>query len=341
MSPFSPPLFAVLVPLYNAGQFLGETVESLRAQTFEDFEVVFVDDGSSDDTAEQALQVVREDPRFHLIRTPNRGIAESRNTAARHSSAPWLAICDGDDLWLPEKLALQARYIASWPHGQGVLAAVGTAGTMINALGRPYGPIGPPARPWPHDPPGPAEDAPIIMINSSVVLRRELFFEVGGYRSEYRGAEDLDLWLRLRHHGALVNLPEPVTQYRMHGLNLSHRSHVDMQLSARRAYANAARRLAGEPELSPTDFLERWRLGDPHFSKTVGTMYGLMHFNLARVNLHNGRPAHAALALLRAGLVSPGSMLRLVTRSRAWRRLWAFVWRPGSPQKPRRRGPAA
>lgn len=324
----TPPLFVVVVPLYNAAAYLEPTLRALQAQTFSAFEVVMVDDGSVDDTAQIALRFVHEDARFHLIRTSNRGISLSRNTAVTHSTAPWIAVCDGDDLWLPEKLAVQAQFIQDWKAVE-PLVAVGTAGYFINASGERYSDIDPPYQPWPAGLPQPDESTEVLVINSSVVFRREVFEQAGRYRAEYKTSEDLDMWLRLREIGALVNLPERLTEYRMHGSNLSHQSFVPMVLAGRRCYANAVRRAQGQAELSHQDYLDELRHDKPAFDSYMRGLKYMSYYNMGKVNFHNGRLLPALRGLMMSALVAPERTARMVLQSRVMRRVLRHSPPPG------------
>src|SRR5215213_5581398 len=101
------PLVSVLMPAYNAGRYVAESVESVRAQTFRDWELVVVDDGSADDTGEVVRRFAARDARVRYVRRENGGQAAARNTGLREARGPLVAFLDADDLWLPEKLALQ------------------------------------------------------------------------------------------------------------------------------------------------------------------------------------------------------------------------------------------
>lgn len=129
----TPPKAAIIVPAYNVERTIGETLRSLLAQTFSDFELIVVDDGSSDRT----LDVVAgfDDPRIRVIRQANRGLAGAHNTGVHAAAAPYIGFCDADDLWAPEKLARHVAHLDANP-------AVGLsfAGSrMIDDDGRPFG----------------------------------------------------------------------------------------------------------------------------------------------------------------------------------------------------------
>lgn len=103
---------AVAMHVYNRSAVIGEALRSILAQTVRPAEIVVLDDGSTDDTAEVAAAV---SPRVRVIRTPNQGIGLARDAAIRACSAPWVALCDSDDHWLPEHLEHLAEGIAAHP----------------------------------------------------------------------------------------------------------------------------------------------------------------------------------------------------------------------------------
>jgi glycosyltransferase involved in cell wall biosynthesis len=98
---------SIIIPASNAASVIVETLESLRLQTFQDFEALIVDDGSTDDTAAIAQNFCEANPRFFLIRQGNGGVSAARNTAITRARGEWLAFLDADDVWLPRKLERQ------------------------------------------------------------------------------------------------------------------------------------------------------------------------------------------------------------------------------------------
>src|SRR5258706_7823750 len=98
------PAVRIVPPVYNAARFLAEAIESAQRQTFDDFEMLIVDDGSKDDTAGITEEFAAHDPRIRLIRQRNAGTAAARNTAIRAARGELFALLDSDDVWLPEFL---------------------------------------------------------------------------------------------------------------------------------------------------------------------------------------------------------------------------------------------
>jgi len=106
---------SIITPAYNAESYLTETVRSVQSQTFDDFEMLIVDDDSTDDTAEIAKRFAAEDPRIRLIRQANAGPSAARNTAIEQARGEYLALLDSDDLWMHTYLADQLAILAAHP----------------------------------------------------------------------------------------------------------------------------------------------------------------------------------------------------------------------------------
>jgi glycosyltransferase involved in cell wall biosynthesis len=178
--------------LYNKENFVLSTISSVLAQDFEDYEIIVVDDGSSDASAERLGAVA--DSRLRYIRQRNQGVAPARNTGVRVSERPWVAFLDADDLWAPNHLsALQAIIVARPEAG-----FVSTRWAMAGADERFEGES-------PGDGRFEVRDVdffdwttrdPRYFHTSSVAVRRDVFDAVGGFRN-FRAGEDVELWARL------------------------------------------------------------------------------------------------------------------------------------------------
>jgi len=195
------PLVTVVVPAYNGEKFLKAALESVFAQDFDSFEVVLVDDGSTDGTGE----IARSFP-LRYVYQENQGPSVARNTGLGLAQGELIAFADGDDLLPPNKLSVQVRYLTEHPE-------VGCV------LGR---------QEWLFeegiDPPKLERD-PIFGELGGVQLvtamvRREVLREVGGFDPTYRYAEDRDLFVRMRENGVeIAVLRDVVLHKRLHGAN--------------------------------------------------------------------------------------------------------------------------
>ncbi len=199
------PKVSVIIPTYNHGRFIGEALESVLAQRYQDFEVIVVDDGSTDGT--RAL-VAAYAPRIRYHFQPHAGAASARNTGLRMSSAPYVAFLDSDDTWAPEKLALQVVYLDAHPQ----FGAVFTSYLVTDEEGKPLG-VEPRRFPYTQSP---FENLLIWPYGSMhvAVVRRACLERVGGFDETLAIAEDWDLWLRVSQQCGLANLDQPLATYR-------------------------------------------------------------------------------------------------------------------------------
>ena len=209
------PYVDVLLPVYNAADTLAASLSSIAAQTFTNFRVLAVDDGSTDASPDILADWAARDKRFKIVRRPNAGIVTALNVGLALAAAPFIARMDADDISLPERFDVQLAYLRNTSGcvavGCGILH-IDSRGHMLPGLPVP----GPPADAdanW-----LPARE-PYIM-HPFLMVRRSAMIDVGGYR-HVPGSEDSDLYWRLSEKGALHNLPEILGYYRMHDLSIS------------------------------------------------------------------------------------------------------------------------
>jgi glycosyltransferase involved in cell wall biosynthesis len=204
----APPRVTVFMPVYNREQTLRPAIESVLAQSYRDFELLLIDDGSTD----TSVEIVRSygDPRVRLvIHNINRGIPATRNHGLELARGEYLALLDSDDLAVASRLQHQVRFLDA--HAD--IAAVGSWLTKIDHNGRWRGWILRPTRP---------RDirARILFMscfkNPAMMARTELLRRFG-YREEFRYCQDIDLWARISTHYRLANLPRFLTRYRSGG----------------------------------------------------------------------------------------------------------------------------
>ena len=193
------PRVSVIIPTYNRAGLVREAVASVLAQTYRDFEIVVVDDASSDGTG-AALAEWRE---VQVIRHPHRrGVSAARNTGIRAARGEWLALLDSDDLWLPEKLARQMAYLLARPG----LWLCQTDETWVRRGARVNKPVSHRKVEGRIFLPSLAR---CVVSPSAVILHRKLIEAHGGFDETLPAAEDYDLWLRLtwRYEVGLVDEP--------------------------------------------------------------------------------------------------------------------------------------
>lgn len=253
------PRVSVLMPVHNAGRFLTEAIESVLAQTFEDFEFLVLDDGSTDDSGAIVARYAREDPRIRHVTRSNSGISRSLNELAGLARGAYLARMDADDVCLPDRFRLQVERLDADPQ----IAALGGLWISMSEAGDP---IFQPRPPTDHDAIDAANLRGIVALNHPTVMMRKARFDaVGGYDEQFAAAQDLDLWLRLAEIGTLANLDVAVLHYRYVEAGISG-SCRDAQSQAVRRACEAAWARRGLPPAT-VDF-EATRPGRDRRSRT-------------------------------------------------------------------------
>lgn len=212
---------SVVIPAYNYAHFVGETIESVLAQTYPHFEVVVVDDGSTDNTAEVVAAFVDKDPRVRYVHQQNGGLPAARNTGIRNARFPLVAFLDADDLWTPDKL--QA--------GVDAFADLGPDWGIVASFRQKITPDGQPIFQAAHGFGGDREVSvrDLLMrtqFSPSTVIARKACFEACGFFDEsLRSVEDRDMWLRIAAKFRIMRLGQALTLVRDHPSSMS--KHAD------------------------------------------------------------------------------------------------------------------
>jgi glycosyltransferase involved in cell wall biosynthesis len=198
---------SVVMSAWNAQAVIGRAVESIVGQTYRDWEMVIVDDGSTDGTGRLLEQAVAAEPRIRVFRNDrNRGLAASLNRGWGESSGELIARMDADDVSLPDRLARQVAYLDEHPD----VAILGTAVELVDVDGRS---IGIAHRPEWHDELERRMFKETPFFHPTVLLRREVYETLGGYDERLRRAQDVDLWLRAYRRFEFHNLPDVLLRY--------------------------------------------------------------------------------------------------------------------------------
>ena len=213
-------LVSVILPVYNGGRFIRESLDSVLAQTFHDYEVICVDDGSTDDSV-----AILNEYRQHVtvLRQANGGQGAARNAGVHHTSGRYVAFIDQDDRWYPWKLTQQVLALEADPEAvlvhcnsdrmdiQGrVLQRGATVEEHSRAMESPLGRL----------------LGEGLILPSAMLVRRDAFERVGGFDHALRGYEDFDLCARLKQKGRFVFLDEPGMCYRVHAGGSSRAGHT-------------------------------------------------------------------------------------------------------------------
>ncbi len=205
------PRVSVVIPTYNYAHFLPDAIESVLRQTFRDYELIVVDDGSTDQTPQVAA---RYQGRIRYHRQENRGLSTARNVGCQLARGEYFAFLDADDVWFAQKLTRQVALLERHPEA----GLVSSAMELMDRSGAPLSGI------KPGSPPG---ETFVEIVRqgtaapSSYVVRRRCFEEIHGFDKQLVAMEDLEFCLRIAARHQIVHIPEPLGRYRVHGMSLS------------------------------------------------------------------------------------------------------------------------
>lgn len=243
-STLSSPRLSVAMSVYNNAPHLALAIESILSQTMADFEMLVVDDGSTDGSGAIIGHYVARDSRIRLWRQPNAGLIASLNRLVGEARSDVIARMDGDDIAEPTRFARQLAFLAAHPD----YGVVGTWTNGIDAAGN-----------WFPDHDGqPTDHATLmaqiehgsVLCHPSVVMRTAVVRAVGGYHRAFRHCEDYDLWLRLSERTQLCSIPERLLRYRHSESQVSSRHALVQQVGRRIAWQCHLERVAGRPDPS-------------------------------------------------------------------------------------------
>ena len=201
------PIISVIIPVYNGEKTIKETIESVLNQTFTDFELIIVNDGSQDSTLAVIDNI--QDSRKKIFSYPNAGVSESRNRGLEQATGEYIAFLDADDLWTPDKLEAQYKALQenpkaglaySWSDWIDESGQFLRSGGHITVNGNAY------AKLLLRD---------FVESGSNPLIRRQALAEVGGFDQSVTPAEDWDMWLRLAARYDFVAVPVPQILYRI------------------------------------------------------------------------------------------------------------------------------
>ncbi len=205
------PKVSVIIPSYNRAEYIGETIESVLAQNFEDFELLFIDDGSTDSTEAIVARYVEQDSRIKYHKKTNEERAKARSYGISLATGDYIALVDSDDIWYPEKLEEQLDVFDAFPEVGFVYAAV----DRIDMQGRSLAAA-------PRQREGFSGFVYFDLLNRNFVpsvtpmIKREILSTLGVQRTEFIPYEDWDFWLRISRRTQFHHIDEPLGAYRIH-----------------------------------------------------------------------------------------------------------------------------
>ncbi len=313
-----PPRVSILMPVYNNAETLAEALDSIRAQTFEDYELIVVNDGSTDASGEILRAYAAEDPRIRLIDNPvNLGLTPNLNKAAAAAGGELLARHDADDVSAPQRLERQVAFLDAHPE----IAAVGAYVKLMDEYGRVCADWRTPTTP--SDVRAALGRGECCFCHGVVLMRTSVFRLLEGYRESFVLAEDFDLWLRMSERFQMTNLPEFLYVVRRHD-----KSAWKSGLEKVSVFHFLAVRLAEERRRIGRDRLAELDTSDP--IRLVREEYGVSDTELRRFrseilyhffdySVRLGRPLRALGYWWEAFRLHPEKWrIRYLWRSRRW-----------------------
>ncbi|MGA3160890.1 MAG: glycosyltransferase family A protein [Terracidiphilus sp.] len=245
------PEISVIVPIYNGSAFLAETLSSLLTQTFNNFELLAINDGSTDNSADIVRSI--KDERVRLIQKENAGLCHTLNLGITEARAPYIARSDQDDVSFPDRLERQLRVMKDHPEAIGLFSYVAKLGSkhswsnkdrVVMAPGqlKEYQPI---------------EDG--CLLCSTMFIRTDALRYIGGFRQAYYPVDDWDMECRLAQTGKVLVMLEPLIYYRFQTNANTYRTYAEMREKTRWTRDSYWRRMKSLPELT----LEQFRLSQP------------------------------------------------------------------------------
>jgi glycosyltransferase involved in cell wall biosynthesis len=291
-----PGLVSVIMPAYNTARFIGQAIRSVLAQTYTHWELLVIDDGSTDGTSEAAAGF--GDARIRCIRTENRGLAAARNVGIDHARGEFIALLDSDDAWFPGKLSVQMKVFEREPEVALTYSAVRRIGEDGRRL-RPHRfALDRLADGWCLD--------RLLTWNrvvngaQTMVLRRAVLDQVGGFDPELRAVEDWDLWWRSAVHFKFRYVGRALAAYRVRPGSLTSRSEL----------MNRCERAVMERAYSDSTVRRRFTRG--HLRRLRSRAEATYYYNKGTRALQAGEARHAAGSFVKSLRASPHDVRQVI-----------------------------
>lgn len=249
-------MISVVMPAYNSSRFIREAIVSVLSQTDPDFELIVIDDGSTDDTLNIACSFAKRDSRVRVIEAEHGGISKALNLGIQNAKYDWIAIMHADDVALPHRLEKQVNATRSNP----AVVVWGAYAYHINSKGKilSVSRTGPTTEEEFYKLRNSGQS--VLVIHPTSFLKKEIALKVGGYDSRFDCCEDLEFFDRMAAFGPILALPEPLLLYRIHSASIAMEKFFQQKLFTRYVKARHCMRLLGNQELSLEDFSEEYNI---------------------------------------------------------------------------------
>lgn len=320
-------MISVVMPVYNGQQLLARAMDSLLAQTFTDFEVIAVDDGSTDETPAILRRYAEQDARVRVIHGDHAGIGAALNRGIEASTHAWIARMDADDVASPDRFAKQMAAAAGHPE----VVVWGSYAHHVDANGKVLGVsrTGPTSVEEFRRLRAASED--VYVIHPTSMLRKDVVQKAGGYDGRFNYCEDFELFDRMAEHGPVVALPEPLLLYRIHATSVSMQRFFTMRRFANFVRARQNARLKGT-----TLTYEQFEHAAHRRSKIARALEALhttsgFYYRKAGLAAAEGAKARAAVFLATSALLNPFYAIPRVWNQVVSNKLRGAVVREPSP----------
>jgi glycosyltransferase involved in cell wall biosynthesis len=314
-------LISVVMPAYNTEAFIGEATESILRQTHQDLELIIVDDGSTDGTAEIIARYQAEDSRVRVVSQPNSGVAAARNAGIAIARSEWIAVMDSDDVMESNRLERQLAFVEKNPD----LAIAASLVTWINHDGREIGRSQSSLLTDEAVNEAYRRDPVIILSHPTCMIRREVLLDVGGYRTQFWASSDIDLFNRIADAGGRILVqPEHLVKYRIHSSSVtSITSGWDSTMHRWIRQCSINRRM-GKPEPTLDEYRAMWRQV-PWYRRADQRRRDLANilYNKATFSYSVGNIVISALLVVGSSILAPTNAPRQVWRKYVRPRLFA------------------
>jgi glycosyltransferase involved in cell wall biosynthesis len=305
-----PPWVTVLMPVFNGERYVAAAIESVLEQTHRQFELLILDDGSTDDTPRILADYAARDTRIRVFRHDNMDQPATLNRGLRLARHDWVAIMDHDDICMPDRLKRQLQLRAQEPEAR----VIGTWALEINSEGRVLRTRGRGATTVMEFRAQYASGGRIPLVHPSVLMHRPTILELGGYDPVFGPSADTELWTRVAQRHPIVVVPEPLIMYRIHSQSMS----VRRLFEQRELLRCIMERDRARRQLQPVPSVAEFRAGRPAWKprRWLDSQHDLFWFLRSHCLLaaSERRLLRATLFGAAAALVSPPNAVRLATR---------------------------
>lgn len=279
---------SVIIPAYNRALYINQTVNSVLNQSFQDFELIVIDDGSTDGTYERLQEYGGQITLLTHKNLANKGQSVSINLGLREAKSKYIAILDSDDFWEPGKLHIQVDYLEKHPE----IGLVYCNGYGVDSDGKRYYDFYSEDPNEQNDPNRVLLDCYILLPQNSLV-RKSVYDQVGFFNETYRSAQDHDMLIRIAEVCKFAYLPDYVFNYRRHENSIS-------------AQNQDVRWTTG------FKILEEARKRYPYKPATIRKRKAVLNFRLGQVFVNQGKYMKAMTHILKAGLLDPVRSLKVL-----------------------------